>query len=84
MTEEQQYKENAMELIAYATIVGISQKLNIHPNKAIAMFMDSEAAESLFDERTGDYQSGPLYMLHQFMKEKHFVFPAEETTPADR
>ena len=69
--EEHNYKEPAMDLIAYMTIIDMSKLLNIHPNKAIAMFMDSEAAEQLFDERTGDYLSGPAYMLDQFMKEKH-------------
>ena len=71
MNQEQQYKENAMQLIAYTTIVGMSKRFGIHPNKAIAMFMDSETAEQLFDAQTGDYLSGPAYMLHQFMKEKH-------------
>ena len=71
MNQEPQYRENAMQLIAYMTVLDMSKKLNIHPNKAIAMFMDSEAAEQLFDERTGDYLSGPAYMLDEFMREKH-------------
>lgn len=70
MNQDRQFRESAMELIAQMTIVDMSKRFHIHPNEAIARFMESETAEMLFDERTGLYMSGPSYILNRFIKER--------------
>ena len=70
MCEENHDKEMAMELIAEMTVIELGKKYGINTNEAIAMFMDSETADQLFDSETGDYLSGPVYVLNEFIAER--------------
>ena len=61
--------EYTMQLLAAMASMNLAKEKKISRTKAFFMFMKSETADMLFDERTDMWMNGPDYIADEYRRE---------------